>query len=113
MIICRLTILIASSLIDSLFYGRLICPSVNFLHENVISNVASFYGDHPLMWYAYTGLPGILGMHFVPFCMGCLRMFGRGGIPGRKVQQLLLIVIVWTVCVYRYIALHIVDTHTI
>jgi hypothetical protein len=36
---------------DSLFYGKLTCPQVNFVYINVVENIAATFGKQEFNWY--------------------------------------------------------------
>ena len=38
-------------LLDSLFYGKLTIPQLNFVHINVFQNLSRYFGIDP--WYFY------------------------------------------------------------
>lgn len=49
-----------SLLLDRLFYGHWTSSIFNFLQINVIENIATFYGVHPIHWYFSQAIPLIL-----------------------------------------------------
>ncbi|GFV66660.1 GPI mannosyltransferase 3 [Trichonephila clavipes] len=55
---------------DSYFYGHWVFTPYNFFLFNWRSDIGAFYGQHNFLWYFTTGLPVVLGIHFIPFLMG-------------------------------------------
>ena len=53
--------------LDSFFHGSFTVTPYEFFKVNVIDNIGSFYGSHPIYWYFSSGLPAILGIGIVPF----------------------------------------------
>ena len=53
--------------LDSFFHGSFIVTPYEFFKVNIIDNIGSFYGSHPIYWYFSSGLPAILGIGIVPF----------------------------------------------
>ena len=59
-VITGLLMLFVSTLVDSIFYGKLILVHWNFFCFNVLQGMSSFYGSHPWHWYFTQGLPVVL-----------------------------------------------------
>ena len=84
-------ILLLSSIVDRICYGRWVYVHYNFVQFNVISNMGTFYGSHPWHWYITQGFVVVMGSHIFPFLMAL-----------RKGMQLgFLFLIGWTVAIYR------------
>ncbi|GFS74363.1 GPI mannosyltransferase 3 [Nephila pilipes] len=55
---------------DKYFYGDWVFTPYNFFLFNWRNDIGAFYGQHNFLWYFTTGLPVVLGIHFIPFLMG-------------------------------------------
>ncbi|TRY90141.1 hypothetical protein DNTS_033334 [Danionella cerebrum] len=86
----------ASSLIDSVFYGKWILVQWRFLKFNVLHSVSEFYGWHPWHWYLSQGLPVVIGPH--------LPLVLHGFLTSTRKHTLLLLTVVWTTGVYSLLA---------
>ncbi|CAG9571634.1 unnamed protein product [Danaus chrysippus] len=75
--------------LDSYLYGRLIITPWEFFKFNVLSGVASFYGEHPWHWYISQGLPAILGINVLPVVWALYKIISR---PSENKIGLLLII---------------------
>ena len=91
--ICSLTVLLLSLVVDCLCYGKLVNVYYNFLEFNFLSDLGSFYGTHPWHWYLSQGLVVLLGSHIVPLLYAAWK----------GIEPYFLVVIAWTVFVYRYV----------
>jgi phosphatidylinositol glycan class B len=60
-----LTGIVASALLDRVFYGFWTLPFLGLVHFNVIENKAALYGTHPWHWYLTSGLPAVAGILLV------------------------------------------------
>ncbi|KAL1007283.1 hypothetical protein UPYG_G00084510 [Umbra pygmaea] len=89
-------ILGVSTLIDSMFYGKLTFVQYNFLNFNVLHNIAELYGSHPWHWYFTQGFMVVIGPHLPFFLYGCTLASKR--------YRILLITVVWTLVVYSLLA---------
>ena len=66
----RISALLLSLAIDSLFYGELTLTPLNFLKQNVWHSISVFYGSMPFHYYLSQGLP-ILCWNLLPYiCLG-------------------------------------------
>jgi GPI mannosyltransferase 3 len=84
-------IILLSSLIDRIFYGKWVNVYYNFLEFNFLSNMGSFYGSHPWHWYFSQGLIVVLATHIIPLVVAV-----RKGI-----EPLFVGVTLWSVLIYR------------
>ncbi|XP_054707601.1 GPI mannosyltransferase 3-like [Uloborus diversus] len=62
-----LSLLIA---VDYYYYGEFVVSHYNFFLFNWKNDIGAFYGEHHFLWYMVSGLPSILGVHFIPFFLG-------------------------------------------
>jgi len=67
LVLVALVAILASTALDSLYYGQFTFVPWEFVKWNVFEGVASFYGSHPFHWYFTQGFPVILGPHLLPF----------------------------------------------
>ena len=61
-----------SILIDSVLYGRLTIPQVNFVHVNVVENISKYFGTE--VWFYY--IHEIKGFVFANESLLPISMFG-------------------------------------
>ena len=57
------------STLDSYFHGSFVITPWEFVKINVFDGIGTFYGSHPFYWYLSSGLPAILGIDSIPFCL--------------------------------------------
>ncbi|CAD5115662.1 DgyrCDS4617 [Dimorphilus gyrociliatus] len=80
-------VLTLSSIVDRIFYGKWENVQYNFLKQNVLNNIGSFYGSHSWHWYITQGLPVVLGSQTIALVLGL-----------RKCQERICIfLVVWTI----------------
>lgn len=91
--ICSLTVLLLSLVVDCVCYGKLVNVYYNFLEFNFLSDLGSFYGTHPWHWYLSQGLVVLLGSHIFPLLYAAWK----------GIEPYFLAVLAWTVLVYRYV----------
>ncbi|CAO1395837.1 unnamed protein product [Diamesa hyperborea] len=84
--------------LDSYFHGSLIITPWEFLKVNVFDEIGSFYGTHPWYWYFSSGLPAILGIGIIPFCLSVFAAIKSW--DELKNRQILLISIIITIFTY-------------
>lgn len=95
------------TLLDSFMHGSIIVSPWNFFTFNVFNDVGSHYGTHPLLWYFYTGIPAILGLHFIPFSISLFKTVS--GLYRMKkrifydVDSQMLVTILWSLSVFSFI----------
>lgn len=89
----RLGVLLLSSVIDRIFYGRWVNIHYNFLQFNVLSGLSGFYGTHPWHFYLTQGLPVVLATHLLILLVAFKK---------RK-EPLFLSVVAWSIAIYRYV----------
>ena len=58
-----LLVLCGGGLLDRACTGSWSLPALTFLHFNLRTGGASYYGTHPWHWYATAALPATLGLH--------------------------------------------------
>jgi phosphatidylinositol glycan class B len=56
-ILTILMLMILSTLVDSIYHGKLTSTFYNFLEFNLLSGMSSFYGVHDRTWFLTQGLP--------------------------------------------------------
>ncbi|XP_012265530.2 GPI mannosyltransferase 3 [Athalia rosae] len=95
-------ILVISTLVDSICYGKLIISQLEFLRANVFNQMGSFYGTYHLSWYLTQGMPVLLGLHCIPFLFTAWQVLKQPVKFHR--QAVMLATITWTVAVYSTIA---------
>ncbi|RKP21165.1 hypothetical protein ROZALSC1DRAFT_27412 [Rozella allomycis CSF55] len=70
MVLIGLSVLCASIVMDSVYYGRLVFVMLNFLEFNVLRGLSSFYGTHPWHWYFSQGVWVISTIQYPLFIFG-------------------------------------------
>ncbi|GFS74362.1 GPI mannosyltransferase 3 [Nephila pilipes] len=80
---------------DKYFYGDWVFTPYNFFLFNWRNDIGAFYGQHNFLWYFTTGLPVVLGIHFIPFLMGL-------SIPYLRRQYFLVF---WVIFLFRCVIL--------
>jgi phosphatidylinositol glycan class B len=80
-----------SSVIDWIFYGKIVNVYYNFLEFNFLNDMGSFYGSHPWHWYFSQGLIVILASHTI--------LLGVAAYKG--IEPVFLGVFLWSVIIYR------------
>lgn len=97
-IVCCLT----SVLLDTYCYGTLVVSPWEFFRINILRKIADTYGTHHLLWYIFCGLPVLLGLYYPVFLICSWQIMKHPACFHR--QAIMLIVIVWTLCVYSFLA---------
>ncbi|KAJ1525686.1 hypothetical protein ONE63_008900 [Megalurothrips usitatus] len=73
---------------------------INFLKANIGRNIASFYGEHPGLWYFTSGIPMLLGAQLLPFLYEVYKIV-KG--PNRQSYDILMMfVFLSTVLLYSF-----------
>lgn len=85
-------VIVTSTIIDCIFYGKWTFVQFNFLKLNIFHGVADFYGSHPWHWYFTQGFAVVIGPHLPFFIHGCILALKR--------YKILLFTIIWTLAVY-------------
>lgn len=88
----RIIVLLASCVIDRIFYGEWVNVHYNFLHFNVLSGLSGMYGTHPWHWYITQGLPVVLGTHMLILLVALKKCK----------DPIFLGTIAWSIVVYRW-----------
>ncbi|CAJ0577511.1 unnamed protein product, partial [Mesorhabditis spiculigera] len=60
------SVLAATTLLDTLYYGRLTLSVYNFLSFNVLQGGSAYFGVHPWWWYFRDGFPALLHLQLLP-----------------------------------------------
>ncbi|XP_015430079.1 PREDICTED: GPI mannosyltransferase 3-like [Dufourea novaeangliae] len=97
-IICCLS----SILLDSFCCGTLIISPWEFFRVNVFYKIGDFYGTQHLLWYAFCGLPVLLGPYYVVFLL-CIWQITKYSACFYR-QTIMLFVISWTICIYSLLS---------
>lgn len=63
-------ILTLTAVIDSYFYGQFVFVPFNFFKVNILDNVSSFFGVHPVYWYLTHAMPLYMGLPIFHFVFG-------------------------------------------
>lgn len=87
-------VLLASCIIDRIFYGEWTNVQYNFLHFNVLSGISGMYGTHPWHWYITQGLPVVLGTHTLILLVALKQ----------SKEPIFLGTIVWSIVVYSFLS---------
>lgn len=86
--------------VDSYFYQKLTIVPWNFLSVNLIKDVSSQYGTHPIHWYLTNFMPALtLLVGLYPLALGLAKMT-----KVEKHSKILVISLIWSVLVYSSIA---------
>ncbi|XP_018315655.1 GPI mannosyltransferase 3 [Mycetomoellerius zeteki] len=92
------TCAIISILVDCYCYGTFVITPWKFFQMNVLRNVGSTYGIKHWLWYTYTALPVLLGLHFFPFLFAFYSICKHPFFHAK--ESIMLVVICWTLLVY-------------
>ncbi|XP_012142029.1 phosphatidylinositol glycan anchor biosynthesis class B [Megachile rotundata] len=93
---------ISSILLDSYCYGTLVISPLEFFRVNVLYKIGDIYGTQHLLWYILSGLPVLLGVHYVIFLLSIWQVLKHSNTFHR--QSLMLIVICWTLGIYSLLS---------
>lgn len=88
--------------IDCYCYGTYVLTPWRFFQVNVLGNVGSTYGVKHALWYVYSALPVLLGLHLFPFLFACYLILRRPALFPR--ESIMLVVIGWTLLVYSLLS---------
>lgn len=93
-------LILSSALValDSFYHGSLLIVPIEFFKVNVLQNIGSFYGSHPIYWYFTSGFPAVLGICIIPFYLAvfdCIKSWNES-----KSRQVILMSIIFTIFVY-------------
>ncbi|TPX62035.1 hypothetical protein SpCBS45565_g07106 [Spizellomyces sp. 'palustris'] len=86
----------ASVLIDYIFYKEWTVVPYNFIRQNLVEGIATFYGNHSWHWYFSQGFP-VITLSFLPVLVwDTVSTKGHQG----PMRVSLLRLVLWTLCVY-------------
>ncbi|XP_015600522.1 GPI mannosyltransferase 3 [Cephus cinctus] len=96
------TVLLVSTLVDTLCYGQFVISPWEFFRINVLNNVGDFYGTHRTLWYLTSALPVLLGLHCLTLPIAIWQVIKH--FTHLHQGALIIVVIGWTVSIYSILS---------
>nr|XP_034174520.1 GPI mannosyltransferase 3 [Osmia lignaria] len=93
---------VSSVLMDTYCYGTFVISPWEFFRVNVLHKIGDSYGTQHLLWYIISGLPVLLGLHYVIFLLCMWQVMKHPSSFHR--QSIMLVVISWTIGIYSLLS---------
>ncbi|XP_035727103.1 GPI mannosyltransferase 3-like [Vespa mandarinia] len=94
--------LLSSVILDSYCYKSFTISSLEFFRLNVLHGIGDTYGRKHTLWYIFSALPVLLGLHCITFLATLLQIIKRSKQFHR--EAVMLAVIGWTIGIYSLLS---------